>query len=65
LARPFFFEEADWIPVPKSCSPNIVSFKTCDTDDAKGLAFLAACLYRKSKPGHSVGIPVMADRHST
>jgi putative restriction endonuclease len=28
LTQPFFFEEADWIPVPVDWSPNIVSFKT-------------------------------------
>ena len=38
LTQPFFFEEADWIQVPKSWSPNIVSFKTYDTDDAEGRA---------------------------
>ena len=38
LTQPFFFEEADWIPVPKSWSPNIVSFKTYDTDDVEGRA---------------------------
>ena len=31
-------DEADWIPVPSSWSPNIVSFKTYNTDDADGLA---------------------------
>jgi len=38
LTQPFFLEEPDWIPVPKSWSPNIVSFKTYDTGDAEGLA---------------------------
>jgi putative restriction endonuclease len=38
LAQPFFFEERDWIPVPMSWSPNIVSFKTYSTGDAEGLA---------------------------
>lgn len=28
LTQPFFFDEADWIPVPASWSPNIVSLKT-------------------------------------
>ena len=39
LTQPFFFEEADWIPVPASWSPNIVSFKTYNTGDAEGLRF--------------------------
>jgi len=37
LTQPFFFEEADWIPAPKSWSPNIVTLKTYDTRDAEGL----------------------------
>ena len=27
LTQPFFFDEPDWIPVPGSWSPNVVSFK--------------------------------------
>ncbi|PTQ78684.1 putative restriction endonuclease [Nitrosospira multiformis] len=38
LTQPFFFEERDWIRVPASWSPNIVSFKTYTTTDAEGLA---------------------------
>jgi putative restriction endonuclease len=38
LTQPFFFEERDWIPVPTSWSPNIVSFKTYNTGTAEGLA---------------------------
>ena len=38
LTQPFFFEEHDWIAVPTSWSPNIVSFKTYNTGDAEGLA---------------------------
>lgn len=37
LVQPFFFNKPDWIPVPQSWSPNIVSFKTFDTADAEGL----------------------------
>lgn len=37
LTQPFFFDEANWIPVPTSWSPNIVSFKTYNTDDSDGL----------------------------
>ncbi len=37
LTQPFFFDEPDWIPVPKSWSPNIVSLKTYNTDDNEGL----------------------------
>lgn len=38
LTQPFFFEERDWIPVPASWAPNIVSFKTYSTAAAEGLA---------------------------
>ena len=37
LTQPFFFDEQDWLPVPASWSPNIVSFKTYRTEDADGL----------------------------
>ena len=36
LTEPFFFPESDWIPVPASWAPNIVSFKRYDTGDADG-----------------------------
>lgn len=42
LTQPFFFEERDWISVPPSWSPNIVSFKTYNTGDAEGLALWEA-----------------------
>lgn len=42
LTQPFFFKEPDWIPVPASWSPNIVSFKTYNTSDADGLALWEA-----------------------
>lgn len=55
LTQPFFFEEDDWIPVPKSWSPNIVSFKTYDTDDAEGQALWDAVTERMAR------LPVFAD----
>jgi putative restriction endonuclease len=36
LNAPFFFEEADWIPVPHDWAPNIVRGKTYDTSDNAG-----------------------------
>ena len=48
LTQPFFFEERDWIPVPPSWSPNIVSFKTYSTGDADGLALWEAVNSRRS-----------------
>jgi putative restriction endonuclease len=38
LTQPFFFNEPEWISVPASWSPNIVSFKTYNTSDDEGLA---------------------------
>jgi putative restriction endonuclease len=37
LTQPFFFDEAEWITVPESFSPNIVKFKTYDASEADGL----------------------------
>lgn len=37
LTQPFFWEEADWVPVPASWSKNTVAFKTYSTADADGL----------------------------
>lgn len=42
LTQPFFFDEAEWIPVPSSWSANIVSFKTYDTGTADGMALWKA-----------------------
>ena len=42
LTQPFFFEERDWIPVPASWSPNIVSFKTYSTVEAEGIGLWEA-----------------------
>jgi putative restriction endonuclease len=42
LTQPFFLEEAKWIPVPASWSPNIVTFKTYSTDEADGRALWEA-----------------------
>lgn len=38
LTQPFFLEDNEWIPVPTSWSPNIVTFKTYSTDDSDGQA---------------------------
>lgn len=42
LTQPFFFEEPDWIALPSSWSPNIVSFKTFETGEPEGLALWEA-----------------------
>jgi putative restriction endonuclease len=51
LTQPFFFEERDWIPVPGTWSPNIVSFKTYSTADAEGLALWDTVNDRLNRPG--------------
>jgi putative restriction endonuclease len=50
LTQPFFFAKRDWIPVPTSWSPNIVSFKTYNTADADGHALWEAVNDRLSHP---------------
>jgi HNH endonuclease len=57
LTQPFFFDEADWIPVPPSWAPNIVSFKTYNTSDAEGLALWKTVNYRLNQPS----FPSMAE----
>jgi putative restriction endonuclease len=58
LTQPFFFEETDWIPVPRSWSPNIVSFKTYDTDDAEGRALWDAVSERMARSSAFAKEPV-------
>jgi len=60
LTQPFFFAEADWIPVPASWAPNIVSFKTYHTGDAEGLALWDAVNGRMNRPD----FPGMAEAHA-
>lgn len=50
LTQPFFFDEGDWLPVPASWSPNIVSFKTYNTDTPEGLALWEAVNDRLNSP---------------
>lgn len=54
LTQPFFLEENDWIPVPKSWASNIVSLKTYSTDDPEGLRLwetVQGWLSRPTSPG--------------
>ena len=58
LTQPFFFDEFDWIPVPPSWSPNIVSFKTYSTGDTEGMGLWEAVnerLNRIAIPGTAEG----------
>ena len=66
LTQPFFLDEADWIPVPESWSPNIVSFKTYNTGDAEGLALWEAVndrLSRRPVPGMAEDQARFGDPH--
>jgi putative restriction endonuclease len=50
LTQPFFFAEADWIPVPMSWAPNIVTLKRYNTGSAEGLALWEAVNDRLNRP---------------
>ncbi len=62
LTQPFFFDEADWIPVPKRWSKNIVTFKTYDARDAEGLDLWKRVTDRLHRQ-HFPGISQEAARH--
>jgi putative restriction endonuclease len=49
LTQPFFFDETDWIPVPASWAPNIVTFKTYDTSETDGAVLWKAVQDRVQK----------------
>ncbi len=54
LTQPFFFEEQDWIPVPESWSPNIVTFKGYSTGEPDGLRLwerVQSALAQETLPG--------------
>ena len=55
LTQPFFFDEPDWIAVPPSWSPNIVSFKTYNTDAREGLT-LWETVHERLSQAHVVEI---------
>lgn len=64
LTQPFFFDEHDWLPVPKSWSDNIVSLKTYTTAMEEGLALWEAVTKRlpltapfAAEPGERFGVP--------
>jgi putative restriction endonuclease len=54
LTQPFFFDEWEWIPAPRSWSRNIVSFKTYDTDDQEGRELWDAAM-KHSRQHHHIG----------
>lgn len=57
LQRPFFFDEADWIPVPADFSKNVGQGKTYDTSSPAGHALWEAVRMRlqASQPGGDAG----------
>jgi putative restriction endonuclease len=46
LTKTFFFEEINWLPIPKNWSPNIVQGKTYDPSDAHGSRLWTEVLLR-------------------
>lgn len=50
LTQPFFLDEQNWLPVPESWAPNIVSFKGYSTDEQDGLRLWEAVQSVTSKP---------------
>jgi putative restriction endonuclease len=50
LSQPFFLKEADWIPVPKDWSPNIVQGKTYDLTVEPGLSLYQQLQERLALP---------------
>ncbi|MYA28780.1 MAG: HNH endonuclease [Nitrospira sp. SB0666_bin_27] len=60
LTQPLFFEQPDWIPVPPSWAPNIVSFKTYNTSNDEGLALWHAVNDRLNRSNH----PVIAEEQA-
>jgi len=64
LTQPFFFDEQDWLPVPASWSPNIVTFKTYNTGDAEGVALWAAVQERMARVS-SPDQPADRERYGT
>jgi putative restriction endonuclease len=66
LTQPLFFDERDWIPVPASWSPNVVSFKTYNTGTTEGLALWEAIddrLNRRQIAGLSKAPPRFGEPH--
>ena len=57
LQRPFFFDEADWIPVPADFSKNVGQGKTYDTSSPAGHALWEAVRLRlqAAQPGDNGG----------
>lgn len=53
LTQPFFFEKSDWIPMPRSWSPNIVACKKFSTADPDGRSVWKAVGDRLSQPKFS------------
>jgi putative restriction endonuclease len=56
LTQPFFLPEQDWLPVPASWSPNIVSLKRYDTSGEEGAALWNAVHERLARSAVSAPI---------
>ena len=63
LTQPFFFGEADWIPVPTSWAPNIVTFKTYDASEGDGKDLWRAVQERLANASTSLMPNVQHERY--
>ena len=66
LTQPFFFDDRNWISVPASWSPNIVTFKTYDASEGDGAILWNAIQGRLAKSEAKI-VPAILDaaRHGT
>jgi putative restriction endonuclease len=62
LSQPFFLKEADWIPVPKDWSPNIVQGKTYDLAVQPGLSLFQQLQERLALPSTETSLQPIAER---
>ncbi|MEP7009586.1 MAG: HNH endonuclease [Acidobacteriota bacterium] len=61
LLAPFFFERRDWIPVPPSWSPNLVTGKSFSTDEPEGKSLWEAIQQRLVGSEIREGVTVYED----
>ena len=61
MAQPFFFERADWIPIPKDWAPNIVQGKTYDSSATEGAALWKTVQLVLSKENRVSELPSSLD----
>jgi putative restriction endonuclease len=65
LTQPFFLSQDEWITVPETWSPNIVTFKTYDTSNAAGTALWAAIEERLRGKNGPLNSDLQRERYGT